>query len=223
MRIMKDLPRKNIVSRRGRKGFELAGACLNDTSSVVAFLRTRRSAEPAAIGAREPDEKQLALILEAATRVPDHGKMEPWRFIVVKGAARAAFAQEIKARWMALHPGETVDKRAQHDLVLRAGLTLVVVSRVIEHFKIPVWEQHLSAGASCLNIVSMATALGLAAQWRSGWLAEDAHVQRLLGLQANESIAGLIFIGGRDRKAPAAEDRRRPYWQELTSYWTPPG
>ncbi len=219
---MKDLPKKEIISRRGRRGFELAPECLNDLSSVVAFLRTRRSAEPAAIGFPGPDEEQLTLILEAAARVPDHGKMEPWRFIVLRGQDREAFAARVKARWLALHPGEEADRRTQHDLIERAPIVLAVISRITPNFKIPEWEQHLSAGASCLNIVTMATALGLAAQWRSGWLVEDESILRLLGVAENESIAGLIYIGTRNRDAPAMEDRRRPYWRDLTTFWTMP-
>ncbi len=220
---MKHLPRKEIISKRGRKGFELAPEVLNDTSSIVAFLRTRRSAEPAAITAPGPDDGQLALIMEAATRVPDHGKMEPWRFIILRGDARLDFAALLKSRWQQINPDQELDKRSQHDLFLRAPLIIAVVSRARPHVKIPAWEQHLSAGAACMNIVTMATALGLAAQWRSGWLAEDARIMEILGLEEADTLAGFIFIGSRNPGAPPAEDRRRPYWRDVTRFWKAPG
>ncbi len=218
---MKELPRKHMTSRRGRRGFELAPECLNDTSSITAFLRTRRSAEPALIGAPGPDAEQLAILLETAARVPDHGKMEPWRFIVLRDAPREAFARLVKARWMALNPGEEPDKRAQYDLIARIPLIIVVVSRAREHPKIPKWEQYLSAGASCMALVTAATAMGLGAQWRSSWMAEDEEIMRALGLEEEETIAGFVFIGALDESQPRS-DRRRPYWRDLTTFWEPP-
>ncbi len=218
---MKELPRTLITSRSGRRGFELDPGTLNDRSDVVAFLRTRRSAEPAAIAPPGPDDDQLGIILECASRTPDHGKLEPWRFIVIRGGARERFADFLLERWKALNPGREPDRSVQHDLVRRAPVVVIVVARVAEHPKIPVWEQRLSVGACCMNLLAAATAMEFAAQWRSGWLAEDPEVYRLLGLRDGETIAGVIFIGSRDPSAPPQEDRRRPFWRDLTTFWQP--
>ncbi len=218
---MKELPRTVMTSRSGRRGFELKPEVLNDRSDIVAFLRTRRSAEPIAIAPPGPDEEQLGIILECAARTPDHGKLEPWRFIVIRGDAREHLAEFLLKRWKEINPGQEPDKTVQHDLVRQAPVVVVVVARTADHPKIPVWEQQLSVGACCMNLIAAATAMEFAAQWRSGWLAEDPEVFRKLGLQDNETIAGVMFIGSRNPSAPPQEDRRRPFWQDLTTYWQP--
>ncbi len=218
---MKELPKKHVVSKHGRRGFELDPAILNDRTDILTFLRTRRSCEPAELSAPGPDEETIGLLLEIAARTPDHGKMEPWRFIVIKGAAKDAWAGQVAARWRALNPGREPDRRSDHDIVLRAPVIIAVVSRARPHPRIPQWEQTLSAGAACMNLLSAAIASGLAAQWRSGWMAEDAALLRLLGLEAHETIAGFIYLGAR-RKDVAVSDRRRPFWRDLTTFWRPP-
>ena len=216
---MKELPRTVMTSRSGRRGFELKPEVLNDRSDVVSFLRTRRSAEPASFAPPGPDDAELGVILECAARTPDHGKLEPWRFIVIRGEAREHLADFLLRRWRELNPGQEPDRTVQHDLVRRVPVIVVVVARTAEHPKIPVWEQQLSVGACCMNLIAAATAMGFAAQWRSGWLAEDPEVYRKLGLEENETIGGVMFIGSRDPSAPPQEDRRRPFWQDLTTYW----
>ena len=219
------LPRREITSRSGRRGFELDPAVLNDRSDIIAFLRTRRSTEPGAIAGPGPDDADLAVMLECATRVPDHGKMEPWRFIILRGTGKERFAAAMAARWRELHPDVPLaDRRSQHDLMLRAPLVIVVVGRSLAHPRIPQWEQVMSVGASCMNLLTATLALGHAAQWRSGWLAEDARIARLLGVdaQGGEFIAGFFYIGSRDPDAPPMEDRRRPLWRNLTSEWNGP-
>ena len=219
---MKELPRTVKTGRSGRRGFELDPGVLNDRSDIVSFFRTRRSAEPAAIAPPGPNDEQLGIILECAARTPDHGKLEPWRFIVIRGdEARACFADFLLERWKERNPGQEPDRTVQHDLVRRAPMIVMVVGRAAEHPKIPVWEQQLSVGACCMNLLAAATAMGFAAQWRSGWLAEDEEVFRKLGLEKNEKIAGMMLIGSRDPSAPPQEDRRRPFWQDLTTYWQP--
>ena len=116
-------------------------------------------------------------------RVPDHGKLAPWRFILWEGDARAAFGDVMAARWQALHPDHgaaTLD--LARALFLRAPTVLAVVSTAAEHPKIPVWEQQLSAGAVCMNILTAATALGLGCQWNTDWVAYDAEIARAMGL-----------------------------------------
>ena len=221
MKDARELPKREIVSRRGQRGFELAPEVLNDTSSVISFLRTRRSAEPALIGPPGPDAEQLALILECASRTPDHGKLEPWRFIVVQGEGLAAFRAAAEARWQALHPGEEPDRASMLDLLARVPVLIFVIDGAREHPKIPVWEQRLSVGAACMNMLAAATALDLAMQWRSGWLAGDEGIAALLGLSGEERVAAVMLLGS-PRAGLAREDRRRPFWRDKTTWWSPP-
>jgi nitroreductase len=220
-----DLPRKIITGRSGRRGFELDPAVLNDRSDIISFLRTRRSTEPGAITAPGPDRGDIETMLEIAARVPDHGKMEPWRFIVLEGKGKERFAELAARRWQEIAPDiPPSDKRAQIDLIRRIPLLIVVVGRTQPHPKIPEWEQTMSVGAACMNLLIAAQAMGHAAQWRSGWLAEDAEIHKALSVRTDEGefIAGLFFIGSRDPAAPPAEDRRRPFWQDLATWWTGP-
>jgi len=191
---------------------------LNDTSSVLNLLRTRKSASAKAMTEPGPSAAQIAEILSLATRVPDHGKLAPWRFILWEGAARAAFGDVMRARWQALHPehgAETLD--AMRALFLRAPAVLGVVSTAAEHPKIPVWEQQLSAGAVCMNILTAATAMGLGCQWNSDWVAYDAEMAHAMGLRAHERIAGLIYLG---TPAGPLEDRPRPDAGALLTRWS---
>ena len=192
---------------------------LNDTSSVLNLLKTRKSASAKAMTGPGPTPHELAQILEIAVRVPDHGKLAPWRFILWEGDARRDFGEVMKARWHALHPEHGADSLAfVAGLFLRAPTVLGVVSCAAEHPKIPVWEQQLSAGAVCMNILSAATALGLGCQWNSDWVAYDAEIARAMGLAPHERIAGLIYLG-----TPAAplEDRPRPDAAQLLTRWQP--
>jgi nitroreductase len=190
---------------------------LNDTSSVLSLLRTRKSASAKAMGEPGPTAAQLAEVLSLAVRVPDHGKLAPWRFILWEGDSRKDFGGVIAARWQALHPDhgpESLD--FMRGLFLRAPAVLAVVSTAADHPKIPLWEQQLSAGAVCMNILTAATALGLGCQWNTDWVAYDGEIARAMGLKAHEKVAGLIYLG-----TPAAplEDRPRPDAASLLTRW----
>lgn len=190
---------------------------LNDTSSVLELLKTRKSASAKAMTAPGPTARQMSEILACAVRVPDHGKLAPWRFILWEGDARAAFGDVMSARWQALHPEHGAESLAfVRGLFLRAPAVLAVVSTAAEHPKIPVWEQQLSAGAVCMNILYAATALGLGCQWNTDWIAYDAAIAAAMGLHPHEKVAGLIYLG-----TPAAplEDRPRPDPQALLTRW----
>ncbi|MEY3083190.1 MAG: hypothetical protein RJA94_3175 [Pseudomonadota bacterium] len=192
---------------------------LNDTSSILALLATRKSASAKAMGAPGPTAEQLAEILRLAVRVPDHGKLSPWRFILWEGAARAAFGDVMKARWQALHPDHGEQTLATvHGLFLRAPTVLGVVSAAQEHPKIPLWEQQLSAAAVCMNILHAATAMGLGCQWNTDWVTYDAEIGAAMGLAPHERLAGLIYLG-----TPTAplEDRPRPDAAALLTRWQP--
>ena len=193
---------------------------LNDTSSVLALLKTRKSASAKAMTSPGPTPGQLAEILACAVRVPDHGKLTPWRFILWEGEARLAFGEVMKARWHALHPehGESTLEFVK-SLFLRAPTVLAVVSTAAEHPKIPVWEQQLSAGAVCMNLLLAATALGIGCQWTTDWVAYDGEIAGAMGLAPHEKLAGIIYLG-----APASplEDRPRPDPASLLSRWQAP-
>lgn len=190
----------------------------NDTSSVLSLLATRKSASAKAMGAPGPTPQQLAEILRLAVRVPDHGKLAPWRFILWEGEARAAFGDVMRARWQQLHPehGEQTLGLA-HGLFLRAPVVLGVVSAAQEHPKIPIWEQQLSAAAVCMNILYAATAMGIGCQWNTDWVTYDADIAAAMGLKPHEKLAGLIYFG-----TPTAplEDRPRPDPAALLTRWS---
>jgi nitroreductase len=199
---------------------QIAAAMLNDTSSVLSLLRTRKSASAKAMTEPGPSAAQIAEILALATRVPDHGKLAPWRFILWEGAARRDFGAVMRKRWQALHPEHGEDSLAfVAGLFMRAPAVLAVVSTAAEHPKIPVWEQQLSAGAVCMNILTAATALGLGSQWNSDWVAYDTEMARAMGLKPHEKIAGLIYLG---TPAGPLEDRPRPDASALLTRWAAP-
>ena len=190
---------------------------LNDRSSLLSFLKTRKSASAKAMGEPGPTAGQLAEILQIAVRVPDHGKLSPWRFIVFEGQARAAIGKKFASRWQALHPehgSETL--KFVESFFLRAPVVVAVVSTAAEHPKIPVWEQQMSAAAVCFNMVLAAEALGFDAQWQSDWVAYDEGAKKDMGIAPSEKVAGLIYIG---TSSIPLEDRPRPDAASLTTHW----
>lgn len=192
---------------------------LNDTSSVLDLLRSRKSASAKAMTGPGPTAQHLDEILSCAVRAPDHGKLTPWRFILWEGEARAEFGAALRRRWQALHPEHGAEALAfAQNLFLRAPVVIGVVSRAAPHPKIPEWEQQLSAGAVCMNILYAATALGYACQWNTDWLAYDNGMAAVMGLVAPERIAGLIYLG---TAAAPLEDRPRPDPQTLLTRWRP--
>ena len=190
---------------------------LNDTSSVLNLLKSRKSASAKAMAGEGPTSDQLAEILTCAVRVPDHGKLAPGRFILWEGGARATFGDAMKARWRELHPehGEaTLD--FVRGLFLRAPAVLGVISTAADHPKIPVWEQQMSAGAVCMNILLAATALGIGCQWNTDWVAYDAGIASVMGLQPHEKVAGIMYFG---TSTVELEDRPRPDAMSLVTRW----
>ena len=191
---------------------------LNDTSSLVAFLKSRKSASAKAMGGPGPTPEQLSEILGIATRVPDHGKLTPWRFIIFEGDARARVGALFAKRWAELNPLHSADMIAfQTGLFLRAPLVVAVVSTAAQHVKIPLWEQQMSAAAVCFNLVLAAQAFGFDAQWMTDWIAYDAVTKVAMGLHGGENIAGLIYIG---KSTVLLEERPRPDVATLTTHWS---
>ncbi len=190
---------------------------LNDASSALNLLATRKSASVKAMGDPGPNEQELQRILTIAVRVPDHGKLAPWRFILIAGEAREEFGALLARRWQTLHPGHGEEALAfQRGLPLRAPVMLALVSRAAPHPKIPEWEQQLSAGAVGQNILLAAAALGIGCQWNTDWFAYDSHIAGELGLDANERIAGFFYLG---RPREPLEDRPRPDFARLLTRW----
>ena len=172
--------------------------------AAMDFFLTRRSRPPKVLRPPVPTEAELLPILTAATRVPDHGKLEPWRFVVLSGAGQARFAAAIRAR--AAETGQDGAKGASAFEEAPLSVAVVAVPRSVE--KIPAIEQTLSAGAVCLGLVNAALASGWAASWLTGWPAYDAELRAAaLGLAPGEWIAGFVHIGSSDAAPP---ERPRP-------------
>ena len=190
---------------------------LNDLSSPLAFLKTRKSGSAKALGAPGPSPAQLSEILEIAVRVPDHGKLTPWRFVLFEGAARTDIGKAFAARWKALHPEHGEEMLAFHrGLFLRAPVVIAVVSTAAPHAKIPEWDQLLSSAAVCYNIVLATTAMGLDAQWQTDWVAYDTETIAAMGLKGSERVSGFVYIG--TTTAPL-EERPRPDPRALLTRW----
>ncbi|HEV2649702.1 MAG TPA: nitroreductase [Rhizomicrobium sp.] len=153
-----------------------------------------------------PSKKQLDTILEASARAPDHGKLFPWRFIVLEGKGRKR-AGDILAEAMKDEHEKDKTIESERERFLRAPVVVVVVSRVRENIKIPEWEQVLSAGAVCQNMLIASHALGFVANWLTEWTAYHPVVKEGLGLKPGERIAGFIYIGS---PGEPLEERVRP-------------
>ncbi len=183
--------------------------------TALEFLQNRRSRPAKLFTYPVPSRDQLAEILTAALRVPDHGKLEPWRLIVLQGAAFPRLADLAEER--ALELGADAEKigkgRGQYD----AGkLAVVVISAPKPAPKVPAVEQLLSAGALCLGIVNAAEAAGWGASWLTGWPAHDADfTARAFGCTDGECVAGIVHIG---TPPPDAPDRPRPNLARLTTW-----
>ncbi len=181
----------------------------------IDFLKTRRSVKPREMTEPGPSPEELETILTIGARVPDHGKIAPWRFVVFEGEARARGGAVIAEVFARKHPEATAaDVTTEQGRLSEAPLVIAVVSSPKPHPKVPVWEQELSAGASCMNIVAAATALGYGANWLTGWIAYDRDVLTGLGLAAHEKLAGFIHIGTRTRPN---DDRPRPALSDVVT------
>ncbi len=186
---------------------------------TLTLLETRRSAATLALKEPGPDAAQMARILQIAARVPDHGALTPWRFIVIAGEARAKLAQSLMQALMAagISAEATALARTKITKVFTlAPSVVIVVSCPKRDHPIPEIEQVLSAGAACMNLILAARALGFGANWVTGWAAADPIARSVLGVQPGEAIAGIIMLGTDTAPQP---DRPRPELATLVSYW----
>jgi nitroreductase len=186
-------------------------------SEVLELLKTRRSVKPAELLDPPPSADEIKLLLTVASRVPDHGKLAPWRFIVFEGDARNAAGEAIARIFRDNQPQATVDQLAfERDRLARAPLAIAVVSRAQPHARIPEWEQQLSGGAAATSLLIGAHALGYAACWLTEWYAYDRRVLDALGLAPHERIIGFIHIG---KPPQPPQDRPRPDLNDIVTYY----
>ncbi len=184
-------------------------------SDALELLTTRRSFKAGELAGPAPSATEIEKLLTIASRVPDHGKLTPWRFIVFEGEARRAAGAAIAAAFAGKYPDAKPEQvEAERARLLRAPLAIAVVSRAALHVKIPEWEQVLSAGAAAMSLVLAAHALGYGANWITEWYAYDRGVLDALGLKPHERIAGFVHIG---RPPGPPEDRPRPSLDEIVT------
>lgn len=164
-----------------------------DTLKLLALRRSTLAREMTEPG---PSEEQIRDLIRMATRVPDHGKLGPWRFVIFEGDARSRLGEAIGAAFQKAEP-EADEERVQfeRDRLMRAPKVVCVVSKVIDHPKAPEWEQVLCAGATCQTMLIGASAMGFAAQWLTEWYSYDPDVGTALGLEEGERVAGFIYLG----------------------------
>lgn len=179
---------------------------------TLRFLALRRSASALTLTSPGPDAEALQVLLRLAVRTPDHGKLSPWRFVVLEGAGKAAFVAGLDGIAQARGDSALSAKLAK----LKAPPIAVVVVSSPRAGAIPEWEQQLSAGAVCTNLLYASLAMGFGANWITDWYSYDAEATALLGLRDSERVAGVILIGTA-RDAPL--ERERPDPAPLTTYW----
>src|ERR1700735_3082516 len=182
---------------------------------ALKLLATRRSFKAVELAGPAPTAAEIDTLLTIASRVPDHGKLTPWRFIVFEGEARHVAGAAIAAAFRAKYPDAKPEHvEAERERLTRAPLVVAVVSLAMRHVKIPEWEQVLSAGAAAMNLVIAAHALGYGASWITEWYAYDRGVLDALGLAPHERIAGVVHTG---RPPGPPEDRPRPPLSEIVT------
>ncbi|MDE2134076.1 MAG: nitroreductase [Alphaproteobacteria bacterium] len=181
---------------------------------TIDLLLSRRSGSAKAMTGPGPNAEELRIILRAAARVPDHGKLFPWRFIVFEGEARARFG-EMLVECLKITEAVTAEREAlEAGRFLRAPVVVGVVSCVRQAIPIPEWEQQLSAGAVCQTMLIAAHALGFVANWITEWCAYHPLVLERLGLRPGERIAGFIYIG---KSTVPLEERPRPDMEKIVT------
>lgn len=190
----------------------------NDTTTPISLLLSRRSGKPRDMIAPGPDAAQLETILTAASRVPDHGKLAPWRFVTVAADQRDALADLLVSAYQAekTEAGK-LELDAMVQFAHQAPSLVVVLSSPVAGSKIPLWEQELSTGAACMQLLNAAHALGFVGGWLTGWPTYSARVRDAFGT-GDERIAGFVFLG---TPSKALEERPRPNLSDVVRAWQP--
>lgn len=188
----------------------------NDLSTAASLLATRRSGKARDMTAPGPSPAQLHAILATAMRVPDHGKLAPWRFVTVGEDQRGALSAAMEAAYVAEKPDAgRLEREAARGFALEAPCLVVVMSRPALESHIPVWEQELSAGAVTTMVCVAAHAHGFVANWLTGWAAYSPGVLAAVG-EPGERVAGFVFIG---TAAKPLEERPRPQYDAIVREW----
>ena len=199
--------------------FPNAGDAISDpkpNTETLNLLAARRSTLAKNMTEPGPSEEEIDLLIKIGSRVPDHGKLFPWRFVVFQDDARLKFGNTLAARFAETHPeAEDVHIEFERSRFMRAPVVIAVISDTVENHKIPEWEQILSAGAVCQNMLIGAQALGYGAQWLTEWYAFDKVTKTALGLKPGERVAGFIYVGS--SSAPLTE---RPRKAARVERWT---
>jgi nitroreductase len=192
---------------------------VNDRSSALSLLETRRSAKLRELVGAGPSAEEMERILTIAVRVPDHGKLTPWRVVKVAEEQRDSLARLLKKALADEDPNaKAAHFEKEDEFAHYAGQLLVLISAPIENHKIPVWEQQLSCGTVGMNLLLAAHALGFVAGWVTGWRAYSPKVNAAF-CAPGERIAGFVFIGHPGREL---EERERPALSAICSRWQPP-
>jgi nitroreductase len=187
---------------------------------VIEFLAARKSAPIGELGLPGPDENDIRTMLKIASRVPDHGKLAPWRFVLYRGESRVRIG-EMLAALAGKRQGELseVARIKELERFSRAPLVIGVISRPRAHPAIPDWEKFLSGGAAAMNLLLAANALGFGANWISNWYSDDEEGRAILGLAPDERVIGFVHIGSHSGEIP---ERPRPDLSEIVSEYSGP-
>jgi nitroreductase len=184
---------------------------------ALTLLETRRTISTVSLRAPGPSDSEIETLIRVAARVPDHGKLAPWRFVLYRGPGMAALGERLAAIFVKRNPSADAARiELERTRFSRAPLVIGVISRAAPHVKIPEWEQVLSAGAATMNLLLAVHALGYAGQWLTDWCAYDAEAAAVLGLKEGERFAGFVSIGTPD--VPPV-DRPRPAFADIVTEW----
>lgn len=191
----------------------------NDFTNLSRYLQTRRSGRPRNLVAPAPNKTEMADIVTMAMRTPDHGKLAPWRAVSVASDQRDALSSALQAAYLKENPqAGRGELDAMDNMAREAPALLVVLSAPVQPSKIPLWEQELSCGAFCMNLLHAIHANGFLGGWITGWPAFNDDVRNLFG-NSSEKIAGFIFVGSNGGEL---KERPRPELDAVLSDWTPP-
>jgi nitroreductase len=189
-------------------------------SPIIDFMLTRGSAPIQDLKAPGPSDDEIALMLKIASRVPDHGRVEPWRFILYRGKAREEIGEKLAELVEKVEgPQPEGRKQKERERFSRAPLVIGVISSPKPNLKIPEWEMFLSGGAAAMNLLIAANGLGYGANWISNWYSDVDEGRRILGLAPHERVIGFVHIGNYDGPPP---ERPRPDVSALYSDYSGP-